>query len=88
MQVKTEEYEIGKRHLARMMGENADTFTQVEIDVRKFRWLIISWFTYLVIVFCIKKAAIQYLMPSGLFQKKARPFMKHPAEYYPQLKRK
>ena len=33
MKFKTEEYEIGKRHLAKMMGENADTFTQADIDV-------------------------------------------------------
>jgi hypothetical protein len=35
MKVKTEEYEIGKRHLARMMGESADTFTQADIDVAR-----------------------------------------------------
>ncbi len=33
IKVKTEEYEIGKRHLARMMGENPDTFNQADIDV-------------------------------------------------------
>jgi len=27
------EYEIGKRHLANMMGEDPDTFTQEDIDV-------------------------------------------------------
>lgn len=30
---KAEEFEIGKRHLAKMMGENVDTFNQADIDV-------------------------------------------------------
>ena len=33
MKVKTEEFEIGKRHLARMMGENPETFTEEGINV-------------------------------------------------------
>lgn len=38
MKFKTEEFEIGKRHLARMMGENADNFSQNDIDVRIFKF--------------------------------------------------
>jgi hypothetical protein len=34
MKVKTEEFQIGKRHLARMMGENPETFSQEKIDVK------------------------------------------------------
>ncbi len=34
MKFKSEEFEIGKQHLARIMGENPDTFTQKNIDVR------------------------------------------------------
>jgi len=63
MKVKTEEYEIGKRHLAKMMGENPDTFSQEDVD-----------------------KAIEYLMPSGVFSKKARPFLTHPEKYYPKSK--
>lgn len=33
MKEKTIEFQIGKRHLANMMGENPDTFTQEDIDV-------------------------------------------------------
>lgn len=33
MKEKTEEFEIGKRHLAKMMGENPETFSQDKIDV-------------------------------------------------------
>lgn len=33
MEKKTVEFQIGKRHLANMMGENPDTFTQGDIDV-------------------------------------------------------
>eukprot|EP00079_Xenopus_tropicalis_P013182 XP_002941200.1 PREDICTED: 28S ribosomal protein S9, mitochondrial [Xenopus tropicalis] len=55
-----EEYNIGKRHLANMMGEDPETFTQEDID-----------------------RAIAYLFPSGLFDKKARPIMKHPEDIFP-----
>ncbi|XP_073406757.1 small ribosomal subunit protein uS9m [Dendrobates tinctorius] len=55
-----EEFNIGKRHLANMMGEDPETFTQEDID-----------------------KAISYLFPSGLFEKRARPIMKHPDEIFP-----
>ncbi|CAN7989221.1 unnamed protein product [Ixodes hexagonus] len=54
------EFEIGKRHLANMMGVDADEMTQADVD-----------------------RAIEYLMPSGLYEKKARPLMKPPEEVYP-----
>lgn len=57
------EYEIGRRHLANMMGENPETFTQEDVD-----------------------NAIAYLLPSGLFEPKARPLMKHPTEVFPKRK--
>ncbi|XP_058134248.1 small ribosomal subunit protein uS9m isoform X2 [Dasypus novemcinctus] len=55
-----EEFNIGKRHLANMMGEDPETFTQEDID-----------------------RAIAYLLPSGLFEKRARPIMKHPEHIFP-----
>ncbi|XP_047601235.1 28S ribosomal protein S9, mitochondrial isoform X2 [Lutra lutra] len=55
-----EEFNIGKRHLANMMGEDPETFTQEDID-----------------------RAIAYLFPSGLFEKQARPVMKHPEQIFP-----
>jgi small subunit ribosomal protein S9 len=87
---KTEEFEIGKRHLAKMMGENADTFTQNEIDVFAFEHLFLSLFflfniSYMRFYFFIKKA-IEYLLPSGLYNKKARPFLRHPEDYFPKSK--
>ncbi|XP_020639698.3 small ribosomal subunit protein uS9m [Pogona vitticeps] len=57
---EVEEFNIGKRHLANMMGEDPETFTQEDID-----------------------KAIAYLFPSGIFDKKARPRMKHPEEIFP-----
>ncbi|XP_056157349.1 28S ribosomal protein S9, mitochondrial isoform X2 [Lampris incognitus] len=60
IQKQVEEFNIGKRHLANMMGEDPETFTQEDID-----------------------RSIAYLFPSGLFQKKARPVMKHPDEIFP-----
>ncbi|XP_052049171.1 28S ribosomal protein S9, mitochondrial [Apodemus sylvaticus] len=55
-----EEFNIGKRHLANMMGEDPETFTEEDID-----------------------RAIAYLFPSGLFEKRARPMMKHPEQIFP-----
>ncbi|KAF6104879.1 mitochondrial ribosomal protein S9 [Phyllostomus discolor] len=58
-----EEFNLGKRHLANMMGEDPETFTQEDID-----------------------RAIAYLFPSGLFEKRARPIMKHPEQIFPKQK--
>lgn len=33
MKIKDEDFRIGKRHLANMMGEDPETFTQDDIDV-------------------------------------------------------
>ncbi|XP_066156810.1 small ribosomal subunit protein uS9m [Euwallacea fornicatus] len=63
MKTQKYEFEIGKRHLANMMGENIEAFTQEDVD-----------------------NAIQYLFPSGLYQKKARPLMKPPEDVFPQRK--
>ncbi|CAN9498324.1 unnamed protein product [Ophioblennius macclurei] len=60
VQKQVEEFDIGKRHLANMMGEDPENFTQEDID-----------------------RSIAYLFPSGLFEKKARPLMKHPDEIFP-----
>ncbi|PWA32165.1 hypothetical protein CCH79_00013379 [Gambusia affinis] len=60
IQKQVEEFEIGKRHLANMMGEDPENFTQEDID-----------------------RSIAYLFPSGLFEKSARPLMKHPVEIFP-----
>ncbi|XP_043279260.1 28S ribosomal protein S9, mitochondrial [Venturia canescens] len=63
MKKEATEYEIGKRHLANMMGENPENFTQE--DVTK---------------------SIQYLFPSGLYDKKARPIMEPPEKMFPSRK--
>lgn len=63
LQTKQQEYELGRRHLANMMGEDPEMFTQEDVD-----------------------RAIEYLMPSGLYEKKARPIMKPPSEVYPPRK--
>ncbi|XP_071955243.1 small ribosomal subunit protein uS9m-like [Antedon mediterranea] len=56
-------YEKGKRHLANMMGEDPEMFTQKDVD-----------------------AAIEYLLPTGMYEKNARPMLKHPIDYYPPQK--
>ncbi|KAI9531987.1 37S ribosomal protein S9, mitochondrial [Dissostichus eleginoides] len=63
IQKQVEEYNNGKRHLANMMGEDPEDFTQEDVD-----------------------RSIAYLFPSGLFEKKARPLMKHPEEIFPRQK--
>lgn len=63
MKNESVEYQIGKRHLANMMGEDPETFTQADVD-----------------------QAIEYLFPSGLYDKKARPMMKPPEEIFPARK--
>ncbi|KAM3857218.1 small ribosomal subunit protein uS9m [Diretmus argenteus] len=60
IQKQVEEFDIGKRHLANMMGEDPENFSQEDID-----------------------RSIAYLFPSGLFEKRARPLMKHPEEIFP-----
>ncbi|XP_050461590.1 28S ribosomal protein S9, mitochondrial-like isoform X2 [Cataglyphis hispanica] len=63
MKKEIAEYEIGKRHLANMMGEDPDFFTQTDID-----------------------RSIEYLFPSGLYDRKARPMMQHPDKIFPSKK--
>lgn len=63
MKTQNLEFQIGKRHLANMMGEDPENFTQEDVD-----------------------RAIEYLFPSGLFEKKARPIMKPPEEIFPARK--
>ncbi|KAL8575343.1 hypothetical protein ACOMHN_048636 [Nucella lapillus] len=63
MQAEVEEYNIGKRHLANIMGQDPDLFEQEDVD-----------------------RAIEYLLPSGLTDKKARPVLKHPYEVFPKRK--
>lgn len=57
------EYNIGKRHLANMMGEDPEMFTQKDVD-----------------------RAIEYLFPSGIYDRAARPLMKPPEEVFPARK--
>ncbi|XP_041637960.1 28S ribosomal protein S9, mitochondrial [Cheilinus undulatus] len=59
-QKQVEEYDVGRRHLANMMGEDPENFTQEDVD-----------------------RSITYLFPSSLFDKRARPLMKHPEEIFP-----
>ena len=63
MTEETAEFEIGKRHLAVIMGEDPDTFSQDDVD-----------------------RAIQYLLPSALYDKRARPMLRHPKDVIPPRK--
>lgn len=56
---ETARYEIGKRHLANMMGEDPDQFNESDI-----------------------KRAIRYLLPSGIYDRRARPIMCHPTTLF------
>lgn len=37
MHTQNLEYQIGKRHLANMMGEDPEMFTQEDVDVRTYK---------------------------------------------------
>ncbi|KAH9525326.1 37S ribosomal protein S9, mitochondrial [Bulinus truncatus] len=63
MKAEVADFEMGKRHLANIMGEDSDNFTQEDVD-----------------------RAIQYLLPNGIFEKKARPMLKNPYEIFPKRK--
>lgn len=63
MRIQRQEYQIGKRHLANMMGEDPETFTQDDVD-----------------------RAIEYLFPSGVHDKRARPILKPPELIFPARK--
>ena len=39
MEKEIHDYEIGKRHLAKIMGADPDNFTQEDIDVRSYMFL-------------------------------------------------
>jgi small subunit ribosomal protein S9 len=51
------EYQVGRRHLANMMGIEESMMTQDDVD-----------------------AAVRYLFPSGIFEPKARPFLRDPED--------
>ncbi|XP_059177008.1 small ribosomal subunit protein uS9m-like [Physella acuta] len=63
MKAQVSDYELGKRHLANIMGKDPDNFTQTDVE-----------------------RAIEYLLPSGIFDKKARPLLKDPYEIFPKKK--
>ncbi|CEF66197.1 28S ribosomal protein S9, mitochondrial [Strongyloides ratti] len=62
MAKEKDEFELGRRHLANMMGLDPDTMTQTDID-----------------------RSIEYLFPSSLHDKKARPVMKSPELLLPKF---
>lgn len=43
MKKQREDYQIGKRHLANMMGEDPETFTQEDIDVGELNFKILFY---------------------------------------------
>lgn len=82
MAEKREEFEDGKRHLANMMGWDKDKIvTQEDINVSIFAVMI----QFELLTTCPQEA-ISYLLPSSLFDKRARPMMKPPEEVYPPRK--
>lgn len=60
MKQKTYEYKIGKRHLANMMGEDPETFTQEDVDVNIFN-LLRCYFLHIDFLFR-KQSSIFFLL--------------------------
>lgn len=56
MKIKNLEYQIGKRHLANMMGEDPENFTQDDIDVKHLHFQ----FRILFIIILIKQYIINF----------------------------
>lgn len=76
-----EEYQNGRRHLANIMGVNDSEMTQNDINVSSIKLVVLSnSFNF------FHKVAIQYLMPSGLFDPRARPIFRPPREIFPAIK--
>lgn len=64
------------------MGKDPEFFTQTDVDVT---FITVCVKFQLFTLFNIQEA-IRYLFPSGLFDPRARPMMKHPDEIYPKRK--
>ncbi len=62
MKYQVEQFELGKRHLANMMGLDPEMMSSQDIQ-----------------------KSIEYLFPTGIFAKSAKPVMKHPFELFPTL---
>lgn len=83
MKTQKHEFEIGKRHLANMMGEAPEAFENQEtIDVRSCLIKFIQRSSRYILF----QEAIRYLFPSALYDKRAKPMMKPPEEVFPQRK--
>lgn len=88
MQKEIMEYKIGKRHLANMMGEDPDRFNQADVDVCIInikKTIVDIRYIYNLLIIAFQKA-IEYLFPSGLYERKARPIMKEPETIFPERK--
>lgn len=82
MKEQKEEFEIGKRHLANIMGEDPMLYeNQEKIDVSKLQ----NQFKFKLMSSPFQEA-ISYLLPSALYDKKARPQMLPPEKVFPQRK--
>ena len=68
MQEEIKEYYRGKNFLAKIMGKDPNTFTDKDIEV--------IYCIVLYLLFIPYKESIQYLLPSSLTAKDARPFLK------------
>lgn len=53
-----DQFNIGKRHLANMMGEDPETLTQEDIDVRH---IIVLACAFWALGLCMRRAAGQYV---------------------------
>lgn len=85
-------YEIGKRHLANMMGRDPETFTQEDIDVIIFQFtrIDLSFIVYVrvckILLNFYSQESIQYLFPCSLYERDSRPMMKLPEQIFPPKK--
>ena len=84
MQEEVKQYEEGRRKLAQLMNEDPESFSETQVTVctpqqTHSRWCsdsVKSTVSMTIVLLCLLQEALQYLLPSRLTAKDARPFLK------------
>ena len=84
MQEEVKQYEEGRRKLAQLMNEDPESFSETQVTVcisqqTHSRWCsdsVKATVSMTIVLLCLLQEALQYLLPSRLTAKDARPFLK------------
>lgn len=88
MKIQNMEFKLGKRHLANMMGENPETFTQADIDVRSSSAITIDFqiFSYYKILVAVFSESYTISFPIGVVRQKSATYDEATRGSYPTAK--